>query len=107
VTIDKAGATRLIETAVGLNRGCSDIKVHSLAIDPFYSGTKTATITSKDLAGVLPNTVLYDRWTFDLHDKLDGRDEGEPPATALTLDTHFNGFTPLNSPTGDSDHRFE
>ncbi len=99
--VDSDSVTELIEAAVGLNQGCSDLKVHSLATDPYYSNKKTATITSKDLAYVLPEAAQRDRWAFDPPGWLGGS------ANALTIDTHFLGFTPLNSFDDDSKHHYE
>jgi hypothetical protein len=100
-------AIQLLEAAVGLNKRCSDIKVHSLADDPYYSGKKTATITLKDLAYVLPKTAHRNKWVFDLSDHPSGLDGGSLPTGFLTVDTHFEGFTPLNSFEDDSKHQYE
>jgi hypothetical protein len=104
---DKECATLLIESAVGLSPGCSDLKVHSLANDPYYSGRKTATITSKDLADVLPEAALRDRWEFDLPEQPSYTDKSEHHTSSLTIDTHFEGITPLNSFDDDDGHQYE
>jgi hypothetical protein len=104
---DKTGASFLIEAAVGLTKGFSDIVVHSLADDPCYSTSRTATITSRDLRGVLPDAAIRDRWTFDLPYQSHGSNTGKLSAAALTIDTHFEGFTPLDSFTEDSAHQYE
>jgi hypothetical protein len=85
----------------------SDLKVHSLANDPCYCGKKTATITSRDLAGVLPEAACRDRWAFELPDQLNVSDEDEHPTDGLTIDTHFEGFTPLSSFDDDKEHLYE
>jgi hypothetical protein len=106
-TCDRSSATLLIEAAVRLNKGCSDLKVHSLANDPCYRGKKTATITSRDLAGVLPEVARRDRWAFELLDQHSVSDEDGNPTDGLTIDTHFEGFTPLNSYDDEKEHLYE
>jgi hypothetical protein len=104
---DKGSATLLIEAAVGLKKGYSDLKVHSLANDPYYRGKKTATITSQNLAGVLPEAARRDQWALDLPDQPNVADGGKHPTDGLTIDTHFEGFTPLNSFDDDKEHLYE
>jgi hypothetical protein len=104
---DAKSAGALIEAAVGLNKGCSDIRVHSLANDPCYGGKKTATVTSKDLTCVLPEATQRDNWEFDLPGELVSSHFDSHEAPAIVIDTHFEGFTPLNSFDDSGQHRYE
>jgi hypothetical protein len=109
----------MIEAAAGLNASCSDVKVYSLAASAIHPTRETtATITSSDLAQVLkpPPSPQSQRWTLAIplwalafasraatssHGVLGNSDYD------ISIDTAFEGFTPLNSLDDDMRHRFE
>jgi hypothetical protein len=75
--------------------------VQSLGLDPYKFGRsvpKVATVTFEQTPGVLSEGDL---WNFSV--------DGAASRTKfhITIDTHFLGFTPLNSVKDDEDHKTE
>ncbi len=108
-TCDREAARSLIHTAVGLDHAASDVTIHSLARSVFSAHEKTATISSTKLAALLqPPLTRAQRWTFEIqtHDLLatSPKDRG---GDEISLDTHFEGLTPLNSFEDDELHLHE
>lgn len=96
-------AKAFLEDCLGFETGSSDIKLHSLAHSAVYKEEKTATITSTD---ILPKLVgEKEEWTFDFPDNTD--DDEQPNTRVVAIDTHFEGFTALNSFENDDDHLLE
>ena len=75
--------------------------VHSLGLDPYKFGRslpKVATVTFEQTPGVLSEGH---EWSFSV--------DGAASRTKfhITIDTHFLGFTPLNSVKDDREHKTE
>lgn len=98
-------AKAFLEDCLGFENGSSDIKLHSLAQSAIYNDEKTATITSTDIIQKLAGEK--EEWTFDSPENADKLDDGQPNNRVVTIDTHFEGFTALNSFENDEDHRLE
>lgn len=98
-------AKAFLEVCLGFDNGSSDINLHSLAHSAIYKGEKTATITSVDLSRKLGGEK--EEWTFILLDDTDLLNHGRPNNRAVAIDTHFKGFTALNSFDNEEDHLFE
>ncbi|GME25839.1 ankyrin repeat-containing protein [Neofusicoccum parvum] len=62
----------------------TQVTVHSLATNPSQPETKVATISFSEMPGFLQ--AKLNEWTSEANGK-----------KKLTLDTHFNGFTPLHA----------
>ena len=79
-----------------------DLTVHSLGTDPYSSecnATQVATITFKQVPKCLQENI--NEWTLPIPSS----DENE--AHPITIDSHFLGFTPLNSIKDSADHKME
>jgi hypothetical protein len=112
---DRGAAKALVEAAARLNIDSSDVTVHSLAPSASPPREKTATITSKQLALALRPQPSQEsqRWKLtisasqlpvamersdDAHDQTD---------LQVSIDTDFEGFTPLHSFEDVADHKLE
>lgn len=93
-----------LEDCLGFENGSSDIKLHSLARSAFRNDEKTVTITSTDILQKLPGGK--EAWTLDCPENTDKFDDGQPNRE-IVIDTHFEGFTVLNSFENDEDHLLE
>ena len=85
----------LLEAALGLHEGSSDISVRSLAYSAGYDGEKTATISSIFLSEKLQGQES--QWTFELPGRTNITSGQGPHASSIIIDSHFKGLTPLNS----------
>ncbi len=115
---NRGTAIALIEAAAHLNPGRSDVKVYSLAARAVGTRETTATITSIDLAQVLqpPPSQASRRWTLALPKppllaaRVGLSSSGEAPDEDdhdISIDTHFEGFTPLCSFDDGARHKLE
>lgn len=100
----RKSAKAFLEDCLGFENGSSDIKLHSLARSAVRNDEKTITITSTDILQKLPGGK--EEWTFDFPENPDGLDDGQPNRVVV-IDTHFEGFTVLNSFDNDEDHLLE
>lgn len=100
-TITKASIKRLLRSVLACDE--SSLIVHSLADDPRGKPTKVATFTftgsSENLSG------RGRRWTFPILEDQCPSAEGQ--SMRLSIDDHFEGFTPLNSFETSEEHKFE
>ncbi|KAH0555739.1 hypothetical protein GP486_006316 [Trichoglossum hirsutum] len=81
------------------------LRIHSIGLDPYISGKgapQVATITLSGLPG--PFTDGKDEWTLPA--PRSGTLGGMLAVPSITVDSHFRGFTPLNS-VDDADHKIE
>jgi hypothetical protein len=101
-------ARRLVEAALNLNEESSpSFRLHSLAKSVIVKDEMTATISSCNLSTVLPNASQLSCWAFELPV---GQAKGENERNSMdiiTIDTSFDGFTPLNSVDDGGGHLFE
>ena len=80
----------------------SELAVHSLGADPYSSERDTfqiATVTFQQVPRYLQHGK--DEWT------LPTTNSRVPNDTSITVDSHFSGFTPLNSVKDGSGHEIE
>jgi hypothetical protein len=111
---DRGTAKVLIEAAACLDPSCSDVKVHSLAASAIYVGEKTATVTSSGLEHALrpPPSADWQHWTLPvpksllLAARVSIDSEPDEDEHTISIDTHFEGLTPLSS-DGGAEHKFE
>jgi hypothetical protein len=81
-------------------------RVYSLGPDPYsleHAEAQVATVTFKVPPEILSGT--RDEWTWPATE-LEASD-GKPVTSSITIDSHFRGFTPLNSIGDGIDHRVE
>ncbi|OCK74812.1 hypothetical protein K432DRAFT_309928 [Lepidopterella palustris CBS 459.81] len=89
-------SVNILSTLFDKNGQKTEPAVHSLGLDPYKFGrtvSKVATVTFARTPEILCNGK--DRWNFFLDD------------ATITIDTHFLGFTPLNSVKDDEDHKID
>jgi hypothetical protein len=105
---------KIIKTSLGLEHEGPDLKVYSVASNPYRNGQeKVATINFERVPSTLSGGVGKDEWRFPLLGSVpqvfDGDDGENPPHrdTDVVLDTHFKGFTPLRSFQNAPDHKIE
>jgi hypothetical protein len=101
-------ARMLIEAALRPNLpGNASILLHSLAKSVITKGNMTATITCDCLSTSLLDASRSSCWTFEIRaSEASAGHEGRRP-NMITLDTTFDGFTPLNSFDNEEEHKFE
>lgn len=73
-----------------LNLDLRKVVVRSLAQYPLKDDEKVATLSFLEIPDILEDRQKAAQWMFDISDT----DRGFP-SIILTLDTHFQGFTPL------------
>lgn len=105
---------KIIKVALGLEQEGQDLKVCSLALNPYrQEHEKVATVSFASVPRVLSNSVGKDQWQFPLHGfdyhQVSDEDEEDTPRreAELVIDTHFKGFTPLRSFRNASDYQVE
>lgn len=99
---DETTLATLLSNALG-DVGPTDIRVQSLARSHGLDGTSnTATLMFKKMPFLLRDWPHRTSWRIDLNDAAPLRDD-ELRGETLVLDTHFEGFTPLNDAKDDDD----
>ena len=102
-TYSKASTKQLLSSILGCDD--SSLVVHCLADDPRGKPTKIAAFT---LAG--GSTYLSGRarrWTFELPKEQQPSGKGQSDRMQISIDDHFEGFTPLNSFESSKEHKLE
>jgi hypothetical protein len=106
-TYTKQTTEQLLQLALGLVDESSRLKVHSLAFDPYEpraTASKVATVTFRGV----PRELTHDKnqWTFTIRD-IHVEDSQKPRNVQITIDSHFEGFTPLNTLHSGEAHKIE
>jgi hypothetical protein len=98
----------IIGAALGLDeQRHSSVKVHSLAKSVIHENEMTATASFGHRDLVRPNEAQLSSWNFEIPRPQAMRGERDDKAVIITIDTTFNGFTPLNSFDKAEEHLFE
>ena len=100
---------------MGLEDEGPGLKVYSLAFNPYrQEQEKVATISFAKVPSHLSNGAGKDEWqfplpTFESPQVSEEEEEDDTPRreTYIVIDTHFKGFTPLQSFQNASDHKIE
>jgi hypothetical protein len=78
-------------------------EVHSLGLDPYNFGRNVERVATVTFANTPDALREGDHWRIRKRVSV----KGAATRLALTIDTAFLGFTPLNSVKDDEDHKFE
>ncbi|KAH8721576.1 hypothetical protein GQ44DRAFT_623108 [Phaeosphaeriaceae sp. PMI808] len=79
--------------------------VHSLGLDPYRFGRTVSKVATATFAQIPETLCEGNNWTFSV-DSAAYR-PGSATKFPVTIDTHFLGFTPLNSVKDDEDHKID
>lgn len=100
-TVTKASIKRLLQSVLACDE--SSLIVRSFADDARGKPTKVATFTFTGSAESLSGRGR--RWTFPIPEDQCPSAEGQ--SMRLSIDDHFEGFTPLNSFGSSKEHKIE
>ena len=86
----------LLARALKIPHQDSDLKVTSLAVDPYQATRQIAAVTFLKIPPALSATDRVNQWPIHLSGE--ESDPGMGVDHTLVFDTHFHGLTPLNTP---------
>jgi hypothetical protein len=99
---------RLLQSALGLEDESSRVEVHSLALNPYKpidNASKVATFTLRGSSKYPPSTTR--RWTFPILEDKHANNDVPSRNLQISIDNHFEGFTPLNPFEAGEEHKIE
>jgi hypothetical protein len=99
---------QLLQSALGLEDESSRVEIHSLARSPYEprdNASKVATFTFTGGFKYLPR--LGKRWAFPIPEDEDSNNNVPSRKLQISIDSDFEGFTPLNPFETGEEHKIE
>lgn len=98
-------STQILLQSILIEDDDSVIIIRSLAYDPRDRNVKVATFTIRGTSTQLSGTSR--KWDFDIPKGEYNNDDVNARDLHLSIDNHFEGFTPLNSFENSDEHKLE